>query len=168
MSINGKTFNGDSITTVSINAKIIVFAEIMSIDLFQGRYEYDLNSRDVTLHGYGTYPAEPMKIFYYFTINPPVTIHNTGNVNIKMTMMSFDTGHPITQTSIIQPNDTLNLLLPFGDAEHGDGGWIRLDSEGTVFDIDKLSLGRDDAAYFALKYPSAFWFRNHIPPDRSY
>ena len=153
LSIKGKISNGRSSTTVIMNIKIKVYAEFMSISLFQGRFEYDLNTRDVLLSGFDTYDIDAMKMFYYFTINPPVTIQNTGNVNIKMTLMSFDTGNPITHTAMIQPNDTLNLLLPLRESDSRDGGMIRLDSEGTVFDINKLSLGRDGAAYFALQYP---------------
>lgn len=168
LSIKGKASYGRSSTSVSLNVRIKIYAELMSISLFQGRFEYDLNTRDVLMSGFGTYPIDEMKMFYYFTINPPVTIKNTGNVDIKMTLMSFDTGNPITQTAMIQPNDTLNLLLPIRESEYRDGGMIRLDSKGTVFDINKLNLGKDGAAYFALQYPSDFWFANHTPPNRIY
>jgi hypothetical protein len=166
--VKGEISKGRSNTTVAMNINITVYAEIMSISLIQGKFEYDLNTRDVLLSGFGTYDIDAMKMFYYFTINPPVTIQNTGNVNINMTLMSFDTGNPITHTAMIQPNDSLNLLLPLGGSDGREGGMIRLDSEGTVFDINKLCLGRDGAAYFALKYPSDFWFSNHTPPNRIY
>ncbi|MBT7790843.1 MAG: hypothetical protein HN757_18445 [Calditrichaeota bacterium] len=45
---------------------------------------------------------------------------------------------------------------------------IRLDSEGTVFDSNELSIGRDGAGYLALRYPSDFWRSNYPPPDRIY
>lgn len=168
LTIKGKTLSGRSVTTVSLEAKIIVYAELMSISLFQRRFDYDLNTPDSRLHGGGSYSIDEMNIFHYFTINPPVTIRNTGNVNIEMTLASFDTGHPIIQTAIIQPDDTLNLLLPFRESETLVGGRIRLDSEGTTFDINKLSIGRDGAAYFALLYPSEFWRANHPPVNRDY
>jgi len=168
LSISGKTYNGESTITISLNAKIIVYAKIMSISLFQGRFEYDLNNPDRFLFGGGPYSIDEMDIFHYYTINPPVTIKNTGNVNIEMSMASFDTDYPIIQTAVIQPDDTLNLLLPFRDSESGVGGMIRLDSEGTVFDSNELSIGRDGAGYLALRYPSDFWRSNYPPPDRIY
>jgi hypothetical protein len=168
LSIKGKTFDGESTTTISLNAKIKVYAKIMSISIFQGRFEYDLNTPDHFLFGGGPYSIDEMDIFHYYTINPPVTIRNTGNVNLEMTLASFETDHPIIQTAMIRPNDTMNLILPFGESDYIVGGMIRLDSEGTIFDINKLSMGRDGAAYFALVYPSEFWRTNHTSPDRIY
>ena len=115
LSIQGKSFNGDSITTISLHAKIKVYAKIMSISVFQGRFVYDLNIPDRGLIGGGPFSIEEMDIFHYFTINPPVTIKNTGNVSIEMTLASYNTEHSIIQTATIPPDDTLNLLLPFVD-----------------------------------------------------
>lgn len=168
LSIQGKSFNGDSIIAISLYAKIKVYAKIMSITVYQGRFIYDLSIPDRHLSGGDPFSIEEMDIFQYFTINPPVTIKNTGNVGIELTMASFDIDRSIIQTAVIPPNDTLNLLLTLGDADSTYGGKIRLDSEGTVFDFNKLNMGRDGAAYFSMMYPSAHWFRNNPIPQRIY
>ena len=125
LTINGKTLDGRSLTTVSLKAKIVVYAELMSISVFQGKFEYDLHTPDRRLHGGDPFHINEMNIFHYYTIDPPVAIRNTGNVNIEMTIASFDTDDPIIQTAVIQPDDTLNLLLPFRDSESGVGGRIK-------------------------------------------
>jgi hypothetical protein len=169
LNIQGKTFNGDSIITVKLEAKIKIYAEIMAISLHQGEYQYDLSKRDWLLQGCGNYSIDQMIMFNYYTINPPVTIKNIGNVNIEMSLMSFDENYPIIQKATIHPLDTLNLNLPFKEsATRGVGGMIRLESKGTIFDINKLSKGRDGAAYFALDYPDEFWRTESPPAQRVY
>lgn len=169
LNIQGETFNGNSIVTVKLIAKIKIYAEVMAISLYQGRYEYDLNNHDSWLFGGGTFNIKEMCMFHYFTINPPVTLKNIGNVNIDLTLISSDENYPIIQTATIHPLDTLNLNLPFKESEtRMVGGLIRLDSKGTIFDVNKLSKGRDGAAYFAMDYPTEFWRSNHPPPNRNY
>jgi hypothetical protein len=168
LSIQGTTGNGASEDSVKFEARVVVFAEFMSVSIVQGGYEYDLNNPDIGLYGAEPFPIDRMNIFLYYTIDPPVAVRNTGNVAIEMSMASFDTGDPIIQTALLQPGDTINFLLPLRESDSLIGGKIRLGSNGTVFDINQLSIGRDGAAYFALAYPHQFWRNNHPPPDRVY
>jgi hypothetical protein len=168
INIQGKTFNGDTVI-VKLKANIRIFAEIMAISLYQGKYIYDFSNPDWDLVGCGTFNIREMIMFDYYTINPPVTIKNIGNVDIDMTMISFNVNNPIIQTGLIHPLDSLNLSLPYNELDTREvGGMLRLDSKGTIFDVNKLSKGRDGAAYFALNNPDEFWRINKPPAPRTY
>lgn len=150
INIQGQTNNGKSDTIIRLKVKIKVFAKLMDISLFQEDQEINLFETPGKILGGGPFNIAMNQYFYN---NKPILIKNTGNVAINMIMKSGDTNYPVIQSKTLNPSDTLTLKLETKPTKWGDPyEEIQLNSNGTIFNQQKLCVGDDGKAYFAMVY----------------
>jgi hypothetical protein len=148
INVQGQTTDGKSGITVKLKAKIKVYAKVMAISLYQGAQKYDFVKKPLNLVIGGPFDIGQMNYYYYYSNSFHLVLKNTGNVSFIMTVASFEYNYPIILNTTVNPLDT--LILNLQKQVEGLGGAIRLNSNGTIFDQQKLNLGNDGNAYFAL------------------
>ncbi|MFC2113479.1 hypothetical protein ACFLTA_09450 [Bacteroidota bacterium] len=138
--ITGKTIdNGDTIA-VANEFTLEVDASIMDIDISSEGIERDLTKWDgavsSNLGGLGF-------VRYYKVSENQIEIKNTGNVSIKVYYGEDDkTIHSnsfILEPGKTKPIDINNSLI-----------FIKLDSDGTITDDDRIQLGNDGNGYLGI------------------
>ncbi len=160
VSVQGVSFDGNNDTTVSLNSSIKVYASVMDIQLYQGKSEYDLSMPNIQgSAGPFANRITIMNFYSYPSLDPPVVMKNTGNVNILLTLTEWESGITgISRDTVIYPLDSVVLKLPEPKIPPTEC-FIRLNSEGTVFDQQKLGAGNDGNAYFGM------WYTTVMPPN---
>ncbi|HEY3372147.1 MAG TPA: hypothetical protein VGK10_14930 [Prolixibacteraceae bacterium] len=146
INIKGQTNDGQSNTTVNLTTKVKIYAKLMAISLYQGDTHFELTNPSTRGMAASPFETGELNFFYYYN-NIPFVVKNTGNVSIDLSLANWPYTNTIAQNARLKPNDTLTLKLNIDQ-----GGVIRLNSDGTIFDqqIQKLSLGADGNAYLTL------------------
>jgi len=165
INIQGVTSNGITNDTVKLRAIVKVFAKVMAVKVYQGSKEFNFAKPVRKVIG-GPFDINAMNYFYYLSNEPPIVLKNTGNVSINITLANFDANSTILQNVTLQLQDTVVLILSTQPTGYGAGGYIRLNSNGTIFDQQKFSLGNDGNAYFGMVY----WQATNsapVPPNDS-
>jgi len=155
LNIQGKTFDGKDNVSVSLKGSIKVYAKVMAVSLYQGTQPYDMTKPTGKIIG-GWFDVSQMFNFNYST-NIPIVIKNIGNVRIKLIMDNFDANHTVIQNATLNPKDTLVLKLSAQNSAWAANGMIQLNSDGTIFDQKKLSLGNDGNGYFGVMYNGTYY-----------
>jgi hypothetical protein len=152
INFTGQTYDGTKNINISLKAKIQLFAKVMDIDLYKDSNELDLTKPD------GTTSIQWQGIMYtmtyYFYQDNPIVIKNIGNCTIDMTLIQqvaiTEVNYLTLQTALLYPNDTLTLKLP--KESNNRVSFLKLDSQGTICNQQRMSLGSDGIGYIGLLY----------------
>lgn len=160
LSIYGKTLSGKD--TIKIHLDVVIQANAKIADISLHNNSNDINLLNYSYIGsviYGDSLAnsglDKIRSFIY---SDSIKITNTGNVPLEISIFSrtdsiFYSQPDFNYYSVLQPgNSTRSLNLPL--CQKGRFAYIygvKVNSNGTVSEINKLPYGSDGKIYFALE-----------------
>ena len=138
--VSGKTLEGGDTITVSDEFIVEIVAHIMDVSISTANKELDLTKWDFAtssnLGGLGFVRG-------YNVYSDDIEVKNTGNVQLQV---FFGNEQDITSNSLIlQPAETNSITIDNRDV------YLKLDSDGTVTDGNKIQLGNDGNGYLCLQ-----------------
>lgn len=148
ITIQGHTRDSVSDISTSIKAAVKVYAKVMDIALFQGSTQYDLTQPAGKFIGSLLFDVDQSNSYEYSAL--PMSLKNTGNVGIQVTVAALGATNTVLQNVLVNPQQSINLNLPAPLISTTLLSQIQLNSGGTIFDQQKLSMGNDGNAYFGM------------------
>jgi hypothetical protein len=154
IAVSGKTLAGSDTITVGDEFIVEVVARVMDISILDGQEELDLSDWDFAvssnLGGLGF-------IRGYKVYHDDIEFSNTGNVPLQV---SFGDEWSVPSNNIILgPEETKSITL---DDDHV---YVRLNSDGTIADGNRIQLGNDGNGYLCLQYVNYIEDSTGFQPD---
>lgn len=152
LSISGKVVeNGDSVE-VNSTFDVTVSARQMDIKLYSNDVEIDFSSSNAVGQWIGTEFASGLPSIPAYDADPSnIKIKNTGNVEIKLSLISMTPG-PDTVRMVLQPNQLESINYPPRDNTPLYFALLIMDGNGTITDRSRVRLGTNGKGYVIIQH----------------